>query len=111
MNRQNNGLDDFFSDYRTACPEIDAGPEFMPGLWRRIDAKRAVRLQLRHLSRMVLSGAAAVYLLMTGAMLLPSNAAPALNQSYVDALAASQDAGTWSYAEALHMDIGETGPR
>lgn len=111
MNRQDDRLDDFFASYRAACPEIDAGPDFVPGLWRRIDAKRAVRMQLRHLSRMVLSGAAAVWLLMTGAMLLPSSATPSLNQSYVDALAASQDAGTWSYAEALHMDIGETGPR
>src|SRR5579863_3208365 len=105
MNRQENGLDEFFASYRAACPEIDAGPDFMPGLWRKIEAKRAVRMQLRHLSRMVLSGAAALCLLMTGAMLLPSNTAPSLNQSYVDALAASQDAGTWSYAEALHVDI------
>ena len=111
MNRQDNGLDDFFASYRAACPEMDGGPDFMPGLWRRIDAKRAARTQFRHLSRMVLSGAAAMCLLLSGAMLLPSNATPSLQQSYVDALAASHDAETWSYAEALHMEIGETGPR
>ena len=111
MNRHENELDDLFRAYRAACPDIEGSPGFVPGLWRRIEAKRAARMQLRHLSRLVLSGAAAMCLLMTGAMLFPSNSSPSLNQSYVDALAASQDAGTWSYAEALHVDIGETGPR
>jgi hypothetical protein len=33
-------LDELFRAYREACPEMDAGVNFMPGLWAKIEARQ-----------------------------------------------------------------------
>jgi len=35
-----NQLDRLLASYRQACPDVDAGPEFMPKLWQRIESRR-----------------------------------------------------------------------
>ena len=111
MNRLDRALDELFARYREACPDPSPGPGFMPGLWEKIEARRRSRFRLLHLSRVFLSGAAAIWLLIAGVLLLPSSGPPTLRQSYVDALAASRESESWSYAEVLHVEIGETNSR
>jgi hypothetical protein len=83
----------------------------MPELWRRIDARRNTRFQLQHLSRLFLSAAAALWLLMVAVLFLPGNGAPVKHHSYVDALAASHESGSWVYAEVLHTEMEEASSR
>jgi hypothetical protein len=33
-------LDELFRAYREACPDADAGANFMPGLWAKIEARQ-----------------------------------------------------------------------
>jgi hypothetical protein len=33
-------LDRLFAEYRESCPDIEAGANFMPLLWKRIEAAR-----------------------------------------------------------------------
>lgn len=103
--------DEVFRQYREAFPDPEAGSDFMPGLWRKIDARRKSRFQLLHLSRVFLSGAAVVWLLIAGVLLIPGGQTPAIHQSYVDVLAHNDDVATWSYAEVLHVELDESGQR
>lgn len=40
MANQEQQLDELFRQYRAAVPEVDASPNFMPGVWARIEARR-----------------------------------------------------------------------
>lgn len=55
-------LDGLFAEYRAACPDPEAGANFMPTLWQRIEARRNPVLQWVTLSRRALVGALALCL-------------------------------------------------
>ncbi|MBM3762942.1 MAG: hypothetical protein FJW36_22170 [Acidobacteria bacterium] len=40
MANQDQQLDELLGCYRAACPEIEPGANFMPGVWARIDVRR-----------------------------------------------------------------------
>ncbi len=48
------------AEYRDACPEVDGGADFMPGVWRRIEARRRSVFAWARMSRRVLAAAAAI---------------------------------------------------
>ena len=80
-------LDAFFAAYREACPDPEAGPEFMPGLWRRIEARRPdAWLTLRRVAQTWALAAMALTLLI-GAVLMPQFQADPLEGTYLEALA------------------------
>lgn len=111
MSRSDEHLNDVFARYREALPDPEPSPEFMPELWRKIDARRSTRFQLLHLSRIFLSGAAALWLLMVAVLFLPGNNVQPKHHSYVDALAASNESNSWAYAGVLHTEMEESNPR
>ncbi len=41
MNRMDDKLDALWVEYRAAVSDPDASPNFMPGLWQKIEARRA----------------------------------------------------------------------
>jgi hypothetical protein len=82
-------LDDLFASYRNAVEIPEASPEFMPGLWTRIEQRRTVSYSLRRMTSGFVTAAAAICLVMTLAMWLPS---PGSVSTYVDVLA--DDAGS-----------------
>jgi hypothetical protein len=65
-------LDALFTSYRNAVVVPDASPDFMPGLWRRIDQRRTVTYSFRRLASGFVTAAAALCLAMTLAMWAPS---------------------------------------
>lgn len=108
----NQELDGLFAQYRDACPGITPSASFLPGMWERIERRRQSRFQLMHLSRMFLSGAAAIWLLLAGFLFLPpSNRNSFHHQGYIDALVASHDSDTLSFAELMHQELGEPDSR
>ncbi len=84
-----------FAEYREACPDPDPGPDFMPQLWRRIDARRSFGNHLKRLARGFITAAAAAALLM-GVFLARAPQHP--GPSYVELLAADQG----------HADLSDT---
>jgi len=56
-------LNRLLASYREACPDVESGAEFMPGLWRRIEARRGGLLAWATMSRRVLAASMALCLL------------------------------------------------
>ena len=92
MDNLNRELDSMLAAYRQAMPDPEASPEFMPTLWRKIDARRNLVFRLGRLTRVFLTSAAALCLLMMGALTLPRSDQGVARPSYVDVLAESHNA-------------------
>jgi len=95
-------LQALFAAYRQACPEPEPGADFMPQLWRRVEARRSFRYRLSRMARGIITAAAAAALLM-GVFLArpPVNPTP----SYLELLAAGQSRDNLADTEmamALH---------
>jgi hypothetical protein len=82
-------LEALFASYRNAIEVPEATPDFMPGLWNRIEQRRSVTYSFRRLASGFVTAAAALCLMMTLAMWSPSQIGAS---TYVDVLA--DDAGT-----------------
>jgi hypothetical protein len=79
-------LQALFAAYREACPALEPGPEFMPQLWRKIEARRSFPFGLRRLAQGIITAAAAAALVMGVALTTPEPLSP----SYLELLAAGQ---------------------
>lgn len=66
-------LDQLFVAYRDATPDTDGGADFMPGLWKKIEAKRTFDRRFRFWTHGMLTAALAGCLAM-GAFLFTQNA-------------------------------------
>lgn len=87
LNR-NAGIDALFASYRDSIEVPDATPDFMPGLWKRIEQRRSATYSFRRLASGFVTAAAALCLMMTLAMWSPPQN---LAGTYVDALADDAD--------------------
>ncbi|MGA3203449.1 MAG: hypothetical protein ABSF12_13275 [Bryobacteraceae bacterium] len=96
-------LDALFAEYRMACPDPEPSADFMPGMWKRIEARRVATVSVfRHWAQACV--VATVALLLIGAVLIPKfqeNAAS--GASYLEALSAEHS------VDYIHMLAG--GPR
>jgi hypothetical protein len=81
------GLERLFAAYRAACPDREPGPEFMPQLWEKIEARRSVSYSLKRLARGIITAAAAASLLMGVYLAVPRQTTP---PTYLELLAAGQ---------------------
>jgi hypothetical protein len=97
-------LDAFFAEYRMACPDPEPGQDFMPGMWKRIEARRVQTVSVfRHWAQVCVMASVGLTLLI-GAVLIPrlqANSTP--SSSYLEALSAEHS------ADYIHMLAG--GPR
>jgi len=76
--------------YREACPDPDPGPEFMPQLWERIEARRraTVSLLFRRWAEVYVMAALALSLLVSTLLIPRSQRQPVYQFTYLDVLAA-----------------------
>ena len=104
MDRMERKLDALFAEYRAACPDPEPGADFMPGIWKRIEARRIATVSVfRHWAQICVMASVALTLLI-GAVLIPKlqdNAAS--SSSYLEALSAEHS------SDYIHMLAG--GPR
>lgn len=79
-------LNRIFADYRSACPEVEPGANFMPAIWQKIEGRRSTVFAWASMSRRVLLGA--VGLCVIFGFLLNANFTPSLfyTTTYVEAL-------------------------
>lgn len=90
MDRMKDRLDALWVEYREATPDPEAGPNFMPQLWQKIDARRVETTSVfRRIAKICVMATVALALVMT-AVLLPHNNNDEVFYSgtYVDILAA-----------------------
>jgi hypothetical protein len=111
MRQQRQQLDEelgrLFESYGRSVPEIDASPDFLPGIWRKIEQRRALGWLAPLLlwsPRLAAAGTLAAAILV-GALWLSSRAmidSVLLEESYVDALTADSmdehDGSLWLQA-------------
>jgi hypothetical protein len=102
-------LDRLLAAYRDALPDVEATPQFLPGVWQRIEAANPVSwiFPLRQFAiRLVAASALAAAILTGSAMLTPQRLPDAgiLDASYVDMLTLAsmdEDEGVlWLQAES-----------
>jgi hypothetical protein len=80
-------LDALFAAYREACPDPEPGADFMPGLWKRIEAARPPVFALAMWSRRVLMMAATLCLLLAAVWTLPlTNSGTFYQATYLETL-------------------------
>jgi hypothetical protein len=77
-----------FAEYREACPEVEAGSEFMPRLWREIEGRRNSGRRIARFARALVATAAASCAVMVVLLLEPGQPSTGFyDSSYVDELA------------------------
>jgi hypothetical protein len=89
MDQFNSELKALFASYRAAVPDPDASANFMPELWRRIQARQTLMLRVRKLTQVFVGAAAAACLLFAMIQVVPGGSRQEVHASYVDALAAA----------------------
>lgn len=96
-------LDALFAEYRDALPDAEPGAAFMPGLWKRIEARRTSNLWVFRRLAQVCVGATLALAVLMGAYVIPRlEKAPVYSTSYVDELAADHPN---TYVDILTGDI------
>ena len=94
-------LDRLWRVYRASCPDVEASPDFMPGLWRKIEARQTFGLRFRRWTQVLVAASAMACLLMGGYVLSQSTRLSPAN--YVEVLADEGD------DLMVEVDLAETG--
>jgi hypothetical protein len=84
MSNHDSQLDEVFVAYRAACPEVEPGKNFMPGLWARIEARRRAEAIFYRWANS-LAGVAAAIVLVLG-LLLYQQPQPLPQRAYIEKL-------------------------
>jgi hypothetical protein len=103
MDRMEEKLDAMFAEYRMACPDPEPSADFMPGMWKRIEARRTATVSVfRHWAQACVMATVALTLLI-GAVIIPKlQDKSTTSTSYLEALSAEHS------ADYIHMLAGGT---
>jgi hypothetical protein len=110
MENVNQSLDDLFAAYRDACPDVEPGEQFVPAMWRKIEARQNSALFLTRWSKIFVTAAAALTLLMSVILIPRFQTNDVYSISYVDVLAAEHGYDKVLYTEIVHPEMYQEGP-
>ena len=100
MDRMEDKLDALLAEYRDACPDPEPTAQFMPNLWRRIDAQRTASASIfRRLAQICVMATVALTLLMAVVLIPRVQTLLDYSATYVDVLVA--DGGDYTEVVAL----------
>lgn len=101
-------LDRLLAAYRSACPDVDPSPEFMPVLWRRIEERRSAVTLFRRWARGFATVAAAACVLLGLLLSVPQpHESPFYSATYLDTLAEDPSTENLLYVGLAFADDGE----
>lgn len=100
-------LDALFRAYREACPDRDPGPNFMPNLWQRIEARQTFTFSLRRMANGFVTAALALSVALGIYMAIP-HSQPYSPQSYIEAIADAQPLDTPEIVGPVSLDLSES---
>lgn len=90
MDENNSKLDVLFAEYRAACPDMDGGPNFVPQLWQRIEARRrAMTFWFRRWAEVCVLATIGMSVLITTLLIPHYQRDPVYQVTYLDVLAAA----------------------
>jgi hypothetical protein len=107
MDQFNNELNALFAKYRAAVPDPDPSANFMPELWRTIEARQTLMLRIRKLTQVFVGAAAAVCLLFAVVEVVPGVTGSEVRGSYVDVLVAANPADNLASLGIVPRDIND----
>ena len=91
MNRMDDKLQSLWNEYRDACPDPEPGANFIPGLWRKIEARRQTATSwLRRWAEVCVVAAIAAAVLLTTVVIPGYLREPVYEKTYVDVLYAAE---------------------
>ena len=98
-------LEALFEAYRAACPDTEPSANFMPLLWRRIEARQSVSVVFSRLARNLVTAALALSILLGLAVSFSGSRGSQLpSESYVDVLADEHySQTTLDYDDPVHI--------
>ena len=102
-------LDQLFRAYRDACPAPEPRSDFMPRLWRRIEARQSFAFSFRRMANALVTAAMAASVALGVYMAMP-HAAPANSgyyATYVEALADANNIDTPDIVAPVRLDLTE----
>jgi hypothetical protein len=104
-------MDHLFATYRTAVPDPEASVNFMPDLWRKIEARQFFLSRVKKLTQIFVAAAAAICLLLGIALQVPvSTDTSVVRGNYVDVLADANPAENLT-AVGIRVDYTEPNAR
>ncbi len=92
MDQWNNELNDLFAGYKATMPDLDPSPDFMPELWRKIEARQSLVVRIKRLTQVFVAAAAAICVVLGLLLTMPRTDKAPINGNYVDVLAEIQPA-------------------
>jgi len=97
-------LDALFTAYRAACPDTEPGPDFMPGLWQKIEARERVSILFGRWTRNWVTVALALSMVMGLAVAVSRSHNAALpSETYVEVLAEDRAREDLGYFEPVQI--------
>ena len=102
-------LDQLFRAYRDACPAMEPRADFMPRLWRRIEARQTFGFSFRRMANALVTAAMAASIALGLYMALPHGtpANASYYTSYVEALADANAIETPDIVAPVRLDLSE----
>jgi hypothetical protein len=86
-NFHNTELDSLFAQYKSIVPDPEPGANFMPELWRKIEARQGLIVRIKRLTQVFVAAAAAICILFATVLSVPRSTTPEVRGSYIDVLA------------------------
>jgi len=103
MERMEQKLDTLWAEYRSACPDPEPGAGFMPGLWKRIEARRAANLVVfRRLAQVCVAATLALSFVMALVVIPRIEKNSLYSTTYADVLVADHPN---TYVDIFNGDI------
>lgn len=96
-------LDALFRAYHAACPIPEASANFMPELWRKIEARQKVTFSFRRMASAFVTAALALSIALGVYSSMP-HPNPYSPQTYVEALAEANPPDTPDIVEPVHIE-------
>jgi anti-sigma-K factor RskA len=93
-------LDNLFRSYRSACPDVEPGADFMPSLWHKIEARQGFWSVFQGFARSAMTACAALALILLALNYVTATQSASV-PSYTDALMADHSAEKTYYAETI----------
>ena len=103
-------LDALFRSYRAACPDPEASPNFMPELWKKIEARQTFAFSFRRMANALVTAAMAASVALGVYMAMPhrSPANPNYYATYEEALAEANTLDTPDYVAPIRFDVSDS---
>ena len=100
-------LDALLREYASACPEREPSANFMPNLWRRIEACQNYAFSFRRMANALATAALAFSIALGVYMALPHSPQVNTSQSYIEALAEANAVDAPEIIGPLHLEPAE----